>query len=628
MGQEKRLLVALALCVMAVLAIDLLVPKAPRKGKQPAVPAKTAQVEPPAKGAVPAKPADPVAPSEGGPFRVPEPAATPDQPVVFGRLHTVVRSRGASLGYTWLQGIPAHPGSDASTPDGAMAFLVDPPAGRPGALALSLVGPPGLLDDLDTRNWEAVSKPGEFPIVFRSRALAEEREQGKGIVVEKRFHPPEGPGDFHLRLEIRIWNDEPDLVGHKLDLRVRGAAAVHAAEGPRDVLYGRVKLRNTDAPEETNGGAAKKGIEKREPVAVSGDIEWVGTASTYFAAVLDPDGPPGEGPRPSLSVRWEGVDPPEDPSKPAAARLPQPSPLLFVPIGVPKPGETRTAWFTFYVGPTANAIQAGEAREPMLDRPEYEGFKPVRGRKMFHFIEQGLYWILRGFHALVPVWGICIVLLTVLVRGLLFPLSRRQLKSTIEYSRKMQKVKPLIDALKEKYGDNRQKITQEQMRLMKEHGVPLMPGGCLLTFLQLPIWIALYGMLQSNYDLRHAAFLWIDDLSQADHLLRILPGVKGIPLVPNSFEWLNLLPLVMTATWFFASKATMTPPADEQQAQMQSMMQWMPFVMLLFPGFYDMPAGLCLYITASSTWGIVESRIIRKSLEPKAPAAPAAAPTG
>ena len=70
----------------------------------------------------------------------------------------------------------------------------------------------------------------------------------------------------------------------------------------------------------------------------------------------------------------------------------------------------------------------------------------------------------------------------------------------------------------------------------------------------------------------------------------------------------------MTGTWFFSSKAMQTPPADEQQAQMQSMMQWMPFIMLLFPGFYSMPAGLCLYITASSTWGIVESRLIRKSM--------------
>jgi membrane protein insertase Oxa1/YidC/SpoIIIJ len=82
---------------------------------------------------------------------------------------------------------------------------------------------------------------------------------------------------------------------------------------------------------------------------------------------------------------------------------------------------------------------------------------------------------------------------------------------------------------------------------------------------------------------------------------------------------------VMTLTWFFASKATMTPPADEQQAQMQAMMQWMPFVMLLFPGFYDMPSGLCLYITVSSSWGILESRFLKKRLAAAAEAAAAAA---
>jgi YidC/Oxa1 family membrane protein insertase len=236
---------------------------------------------------------------------------------------------------------------------------------------------------------------------------------------------------------------------------------------------------------------------------------------------------------------------------------------------------------------------------------------------MFDLISQGLFLILKGFHRIVPSWGVDIILLTVLVRGLLFPLSRKQMKSTIEYSKKMQKVKPKLDALREKYGKDKQRMAQEQMRLWKEHEIPILPGGCLLTFLQLPIWIALYSMLQYNYDLRHASFLWIGDLSQPEHVLGSAEGawasvVHAIFFLPNSFAYLNILPLLMTATWFFASKATMTAPADEQQAQMQAMMQWMPFVMLLFPGFYDMPAGLCLYITASSTWGIVESRIIRK----------------
>jgi YidC/Oxa1 family membrane protein insertase len=291
-----------------------------------------------------------------------------------------------------------------------------------------------------------------------------------------------------------------------------------------------------------------------------------------------------------------------------------PSPLVTLPLGVKKEGVATIVGFTCYVGPTANDVPVAGVYHPALDRPEYEHFKPVRDPGWFDLIGQGLFLVLRAFHAVIPNWGVAIILLTVLVRGCLFPLSRKQLASTIAYSKKMQKIKPKIDALKEKHGDDRRKISEEQFKLMKEHDVPLMPGGCLLTFLQLPIWIALYGMLQYSFELRHAGFLWVEDLSQADHLWHMLPGVNGIPMVPNALEWLNLLPLLMTATWFFSSKATMTPPADEQQAQMQKMMQWMPFIMLLFPGFYTMPAGLCLYITVSSTWGIVESRLIRKSL--------------
>jgi YidC/Oxa1 family membrane protein insertase len=510
--------------------------------------------------------------------------------------------------------VAAAPGDDPATGKGSLRFLEEVAPGLPGALAVSLHA--GSVDflPLETRQWEDATAPGAPAAVYRVRALAKEKAAGRGVTVEKRFLPAEGADDWHLRMEVTIRNDEPDIAGFPFRLQVRGPALVRVGDPTRDLLYGRVKVRKVSSPKNVMGPEAAEAEKEREPRTVDGDIEWTGVASTYFCALLDPAEPPEGDPLPALRVRWEGLAPPA-PAPGAPRPAPQPSPVLSLEAGLPAPGAARTWAFTFYVGPTADGIPGPAGGTlAVLDRPEYAPYKPVRDPGMFDAIGRGLFWILRAFHSIVPNWGVAIILLTVLVRGCLFPLSRKSMQSTIEYGKKMQKIKPKLEALKEKYGDDRGRYGQEQMKLMKEHGVPLMPGGCLLTFLQLPIWIALYSMLQYTFELRHATFLWVDDLSQADHLWHMLPSVASIPLVPNALEWLNLLPLLMTASWFFSSKATMTPPADEQQAQMQAMMQWMPFVMLLFPGFYTMPAGLCLYITASSTWGIVESRLIRKSL--------------
>jgi YidC/Oxa1 family membrane protein insertase len=529
--------------------------------------------------------------------------------LVAGHLRTRVRCEGASLEGGWLEGIPARPRSDASGPEGALHLLQEPLAGQPGALAITLVSSevPELRKDLDTAPWERVTEPGANPLVYRARALAKEKG-GKGIVVEKRYFPPADPDAWHLDLEIEIRNEDPELAGRRLELRVRGAALVHAPDpDDRDFLWGFTKTRNNASPQKVDGPKVDGKKRDNEPVVHEGEVEWGATSSTYFAVVLDPSDPEG-GTVPML--RWDALTPAtgHHGTKP----IPQPSPLLCVPTGVRKAGVPAVHRFRLFAGPTADEVQFPDGYRQVLARPEYAAYQPVRDPGWFTPIETLLFWVMKAFHLLVKDWGVAIILLTVVVRGLMFPLSRKQLKSTIEHSRKMQKIKPMLDSLKEKHGKDRQKMAEAQMRLMKEHDVPLMPGGCLVSLLQLPIWIALYGMLQRNYDLRHAEFLWIDDLSRADHLWHMLPSVRTIPLVPNMLEWLNLLPIVMGATWFWSSKLTMTAPADEQQAQMQKMMQWMPLLMVLF--MYTMPAGLCLYIAASSAWGIVESRVIRKRL--------------
>ncbi|MHC4821095.1 MAG: YidC/Oxa1 family membrane protein insertase, partial [Planctomycetota bacterium] len=381
-----------------------------------------------------------------------------------------------------------------------------------------------------------------------------------------------------------------------------------------------------DSLEIVSGPQVYEAQKDLEPEIVDADkkspIRWCGSGTTYFAALLAPVLPAELEQAPPMEVRWEGVVPP--PGK-NGVRAPQPSPVLRVSgMKVPKPGTSVSQDFVFYAGPKADKVIFGEEEHDVMLRDDYILFRPVQDKGMTGFIADGLFLILNGFHLIVRNWGVAIILLTLLIRACMTPLSRRQMKSTLEYGNKMKKIKPKLDALKEKYKNNRQKQSEMQMKLMRENNVPLMPGGCLLTFLQLPIWIALYSMLQMNWELRHAPFLWIDDMSAPDRLMP-MTGFGDLPFVPDALNWLNLLPIVMAVTMAVSTRLTMTStPADDQQAQMQKMMQWMMPVMMLF-FLYDMPAGLCLYITISSTWGIVESKLVRKSLGMDKPDGAAAA---
>jgi len=205
-------------------------------------------------------------------------------------------------------------------------------------------------------------------------------------------------------------------------------------------------------------------------------------------------------------------------------------------------------------------------------------------------------------------------MLTLVVRGCLFPLSKHQQVSMQRYSRDMKRIKPKLDALIAKYGDDkspqgRRKLNEERMGLFKKEGVSMVPAGCLVTFLQIPIFFALFQGLRVDIGLRHQSFLWAKDLTGPDKLFEF----GDIPFLP---EYLNLLPILMTIAWFASAK--MAPKsADPQQQQTQKMMQWMPLIF----GFmlYNYQAGLALYMLMSSLWSMVESRIVRKIVKAEFP---------
>jgi len=211
---------------------------------------------------------------------------------------------------------------------------------------------------------------------------------------------------------------------------------------------------------------------------------------------------------------------------------------------------------------------------------------------VFDFIAQLLLQLLNFFYSLVHNWGWAIIILSLAVYLILFPLSLKQMRSMKE----MQVLQPKIEELRRIHKDNQQRLNKEIMELYKEHKVnPL--GGCLPLLLQMPIFFALYQALMRSISLRGAKFLWIKDLSEPDKLF-ILP--KSIPIIGNE---LNLLPLLMAIGMFVQQKISMAKSAGSAAEQQKMMLILMPIMFGII--FYHMPAGLVLYWFVNSALMLV-----------------------
>ncbi len=223
--------------------------------------------------------------------------------------------------------------------------------------------------------------------------------------------------------------------------------------------------------------------------------------------------------------------------------------------------------------------------------------------------------LLYFLHLLVGNYGLSIILLTVIVRGLMFPISRKQ----AYFSVKMQEIAPEMKKIKEKYPNDRTAQSAASMELYRKHNVhPL--GSCLPLLLQMPIFLGLYYALQESMQFRLAEFLWIKNLAAPDMLLW---WTENIPWVsePDNLggmlylgPFLNLLPII-AVSFMIVQQKMMTPPAiDEQQEMQQKMMKYMMVFMGIM--FYKVASGLCLYFISTSLWGLAERRLLPKKKPP------------
>ena len=202
------------------------------------------------------------------------------------------------------------------------------------------------------------------------------------------------------------------------------------------------------------------------------------------------------------------------------------------------------------------------------------------------FIAKPLFWLLQFIQSIVSNWGLAIIGVTIVVKAILYPLTRAQYTSMA----KMRMLQPRMQELRERFGDDRQRMSQEMMKMYKEEKVnPL--GGCLPILLQMPIFIALYWTFMEAVELRHAPFFgWIQDLSAQDPYY--------------------ILPLLMGGSMFLLQKMSPTPVADPTQ---QKIMTFMPVVFTIF--FLWFPAGLVLYWLVSNVITIIQQQLIYRGLE-------------
>jgi YidC/Oxa1 family membrane protein insertase len=243
------------------------------------------------------------------------------------------------------------------------------------------------------------------------------------------------------------------------------------------------------------------------------------------------------------------------------------------------PGQQLIQKFAIYLGPQElNLISS--------IRPDWVA---VMHYGTFDFISRLLVQLLGILYRLVHNWGWAIVILSIIIYFLLYPLTLKQMRSMKE----MQLLQPRIEELRKTYKDNPQKLNKEIMELYREHKVNPF-GGCLPLILQIPIFFALYQALMRSVALKGANFLWIKDLSEPDRLF-ILP--ISLPILGNE---VNILPILMTIGMFIQQKISMAATSSGSAEQQKLMMIIFPLMFGFI--FYHMPSGLVLYWFINSSF--------------------------
>jgi YidC/Oxa1 family membrane protein insertase len=342
------------------------------------------------------------------------------------------------------------------------------------------------------------------------------------------------------------------------------------------------------------------GKQKQEKVTASQDtvienrVSWVSIAGKYFALILVPDATAYE-----LAFSMRRPEPGLD----SVSRLFITRPPLSV--------SRSTDVFRFYLGPkTSKALavyDTGANSFGYTDLRLEEAANAGGFWGILHPLEGLLNWLLNLFYALIPNYGVSIILVTLLVKIILFPLTKKGSEGTL----RMQTMAPKIKEIQEKYKDNPQKMNLELAGLYKKEGYsPL--SGCLPMLIQLPIFLAMYNLFNNHFELRGALFIpgWIPDLSVPETIWHFAPF--KIPIL--GWSDLRLLPFIYVGSQLLYGKVTQTPD-QAGNAQMKMMLYIMPIMFFFI--LYNVPSGLLVYWIMSNILTMVQQLAINKLMAGK-----------
>ncbi|MBN1515596.1 membrane protein insertase YidC [Candidatus Sumerlaeota bacterium] len=346
---------------------------------------------------------------------------------------------------------------------------------------------------------------------------------------------------------------------------------------------------------------------EKDPLEIKRPVSWGGLESRFFGVFIIPRENPAEGGSVAL-VRSRNM--PDEEDRKNFIGLPVSYELYSGALALqPAPHEASAATLAYqlFTGPK-DLHSLGDVNETLDDFAGKPGVIDLK-RSLFasswnwmRFLCLTLYRALNKVNEWTGSWGLAIILLTVLVRLITHPLSHKAMKEQAKAMESMKLLKPQIDAINEKYKNDPGKKQTALMEMYKKNGVNPFAQlkGCLPMFIQFPIFIALYYMLNQSIKLRGAEFMFIRDLSQPDHLIAFATMTGGaIKKLPWLGEYFNILPILWGLTQFSITKFTSQSSLNQDPNQ-KIMMYMFPIV---FPVLlYTMPSGLMLYWLVSNIW--------------------------
>jgi YidC/Oxa1 family membrane protein insertase len=428
----------------------------------------------------------------------------------------------------------------------------------------------------------------EFSVVPVEGAVQFERALPGNVNLQKKFtlpNPPNQKDNYVAQLEIAFQNrgaapyNQPDYF-----IALGSAEPIHRNDLPN---YTRVtwcingKTKSTDVSWFAEQNYPFVGVQRRAAQQyfeekISG-AEWLGVSNQFFATLITPLGTKANA---VWAERFEA-------RKAVQGNVDYGiSGAMGMPGFAVQPGQTGTVQLQLYIGPKLYH------RLAQLTHDEAE----IMDFGLWKLVSETLLNMMNLLHGLVGNYAVAILLLTTIIKLILWPLQTKANKSM----RRMAALSPKMQELREKYKDDPTRMNQEVMKLYKEYGINPV-SGCLPMLIQIPIFFGLFTMLRQAVELRNASFLWVKDLSQPDTVAHI-PGL-GWPI--------NILPIIMAGTSFWMTHVT--PKSGD--ATQQRVMMFMPLIFVVF--CYNFAAALSLYYTTQNLFTILQLYQNRKQPLPK-----------